>query len=63
VPGATMATVNLAHVVTAVEFVVAEIVGLLDGKTLLRRDEMELAVAPPDPLGDNLERPTTEITA
>jgi hypothetical protein len=42
--------------------VVAKIVGLLDGK-LLRRDEMELAVAPPDPLGDNLERPTTEITA
>jgi hypothetical protein len=57
-----MATVNLANVVTAVEFVVAKIVGLLDGK-LLRRDEMELAVAPPDPLGDNLERPTTEITA
>jgi hypothetical protein len=63
VPGATMATVNLAHVVTAVEFVVAEIVGLLDEKALLRRDELELEGNPPDPLPENLERPTTEITA
>ena len=63
VPGATMATVNLAHVVTAVEFVVVEIVGLPDEKALLRRDELELAVAPPDPLPENLERPTTEIPA
>jgi hypothetical protein len=36
VPGATMATVNLAYVVAAVEFVVAEIV------ELHRRDELEL---------------------
>jgi hypothetical protein len=63
VPGATMATVNLAHVVTAVEFVVAEIAGLPDEKALLRRDELELAVAPPNPLPSNLERPTTEISA
>jgi hypothetical protein len=35
VPGATMATVNLAYVVAAVEFVVAEIV------ELHRRDELE----------------------
>ena len=58
-----MSTVNLAHVVTAVEFVVVEIVGLPDEKALLRRDELELAVGPPDPLPENLERPTTEITA
>lgn len=63
VPGAAMATVNLAHVVTAVEFVVAEIVGLQDEKALLRRDELEPAVAPPDALLESLEGPTTEITA
>lgn len=61
VPGATMATVNLAHVVTAVEFVVVDIVGLPDEKALFRRDELEPAVAPPDPLPENLERPTTEL--
>jgi hypothetical protein len=45
VPGATMATVNLAHVVTAVEFVVVDIVGLPNEKALFRRDELEPAVA------------------
>ncbi len=63
VPGATMATVNLAHVVAAVEFVVAEIVERPDDKGLLRRDELEQATAPPDSLPENLERPTTEIAA
>ena len=63
VPGATMATVNLAHVVTAVEFVVLEIVGVPDEKALLRRDELKLAVSSPDPLPENLERLTTEIRA
>jgi len=58
-----MATVNLAHVVTAVEFVVVEIVGLPDEKALLRRDELELAVSPPDPLPEDLKQPTTEIPA
>jgi len=58
-----MATVNLAHVVAAVEFVVVEIAGLTDEKALLRRDELELAVAPADPLPEILERPTTEIHA
>jgi hypothetical protein len=63
VPGATMATVNLAHVVTAVEFVVLEIVEVPDEKALLRRDELKLAVSSPDPLPENLERLTTEIRA
>ena len=63
VPGATMATVSLAHVVTAVEFVVVEIAVLPDEKALLRRDELELAVDPPNPLPENLKRPTTEISA
>ena len=59
VPGATMATVNLAHVVTAVEFVVAEIVEQIDKKTLLQRDELEPATELPVP--ENLERPTPEL--
>ena len=63
VPGATMATVNLAHVITAVEFVVAEIVEQPDGKALLRRDELEPATALPDLLPENLERPMPEIAA
>ena len=58
-----MATVSLAHVVTAVEFVVVEIAVLPDEKALLRRDELELAVDPPNPLPENLKRPTTEISA
>ena len=48
VPGATMATVNIAHVVAAVEFVAAEIVEQPDEKALLRRDELEPATAPRD---------------
>ena len=63
VPGATMATVNLAHVVTAVEFVVAEIVEQPDEKALLRRDELEPATALPNSLPENLERPMPEIAA
>jgi hypothetical protein len=63
VPGATMATVNLGQVVTAVEFVVAEIVEQPDEKALLRRDELEPATALPDSLPENLERPTPEIAA
>jgi hypothetical protein len=59
VPGATMATVNLAHVVTAVEFVVAEIVEPPDEKALLQRDELEPATDLPAP--ENLERPTPEL--
>ncbi len=41
IPGATMATVNLAHVVAAVEFVVAEIAEPPNEKALPRRDELE----------------------
>jgi hypothetical protein len=41
IPGATMATVNLAHVVAAVEFVVAEIAELPNEKALPRQDELD----------------------
>ena len=41
VPGATIATVNLAHVVAAVEFVVVEIAERPNEKALLLRDELE----------------------
>lgn len=41
IPGATMATVNLAHVVAAVEFVVAEIAEPPDEKALPRQHELE----------------------
>jgi hypothetical protein len=48
VPGATMATLNLAHVVAAVEFVVAEIVEQPDEKAVLRGADIEPeAAAPP----------------
>jgi hypothetical protein len=63
VPGATMASVNLAHVVTAVEFVVVEMAEQPDDEALLLRDELEPVSAPPDPLAENRERPTTEIPA
>lgn len=61
VPGATMATVNIAHVVAAVEFVAAEIVEQPDEKALLRRDELEPATAPRDFSSEDLQRPTTPI--
>jgi hypothetical protein len=62
VPGATMATVNLAHIVSAVEFIVAEIVEPPDEKALLRRDELEAGQARPDPLvKDPLERRTPDV--
>ena len=43
IPGATMATVNLAHVVATVEFVVAEIAEPPDEKALPRQAELEPA--------------------
>jgi hypothetical protein len=61
VPGATMATVNLAHVVTAVEFVAAQVVENSEGQALLRSDELEQATAPADSPLENLARPTPEI--
>ena len=61
VPGATMATVNIAHVVAAIEFVAAEIVEQPDEKALLRRDELEPATAPRDSSSEDLQRPTTPI--
>lgn len=63
VPGATMATVNLAHVVTAVEFVAAQVVENSEGQALLRSDELEPATAPADAPFENLARPTPEIAA
>ena len=63
VPGATMGTVNLAHVVAAVEFVVAEIVERPDEKTLLGRAAIEPEVPQPDPLAESQERLTPEIAA
>jgi hypothetical protein len=51
-----MATVNFAHVVTAVEFVVAEIVEPPDEKALMHRDEIDAGRAPLDPLAEPLER-------
>ena len=41
IPGATMATVNLSHVVAAVEFVVAEIAEPPNEKALPRRGELD----------------------
>src|ERR1700722_3645335 len=61
VPGSPMATVNLAHVVTAVEFVAAQVVENSEGQALLRSDELELATAPADSLSEDLARPTPEI--
>jgi hypothetical protein len=61
VPGATMATVNFAQVVTAVEFVVAEIVEPPDEKALMHRDEIDAGRAPLDPLAEPLEPNTSEI--
>jgi hypothetical protein len=62
VPGATMATVNLAHVVSAMEFIVAEIVEPPDEKALLRRDELDAGQARLDPsVKDPLERRTPDV--
>jgi hypothetical protein len=61
VPGATMATVNLAHVVTAVEFVVAEIAELPDDNAVSHRDAIDPADASSDPSDELQERPASEI--
>ena len=45
IPGVTIATVNLAHVVAAVEFVVAEIAERPNEKALPLRDELEEPVS------------------
>jgi hypothetical protein len=62
VPGATLATVNLAHVVSAMEFIVAEIVEPPDEKALLRRDELDAGQARLDPsVKDPLERRKPDV--
>jgi hypothetical protein len=63
VPGATMATVNLAHVIAFVEFVVAEIVEQPDERALFRRDEGEQAFDPPLSSPENTELVAPEISA
>src|SRR5262249_5458211 len=59
VPGTTMATVNLARVVTAVEFVIAEMAEPPDEQTPLRRDEIDTDRASSDPLAETRERSTS----
>jgi hypothetical protein len=44
IPGATMATVNLAHLVAAVEFVATEIAQQPNETALSRRDELQPAL-------------------
>jgi hypothetical protein len=60
VPGATMATVNLAHIVTAVEFVATEIAESSDERSVLGTDEIEPDTAAPDLLAETLERRAQE---
>lgn len=42
VPGASVATINLAHIVAAVEFTVAEMAANPDDKTVLFGDDIEM---------------------
>jgi hypothetical protein len=46
VPGATMATINVAQIVAAVEFVVAEMAELADKNALSRHDAIEPGLQP-----------------
>lgn len=61
VAGAAMATVNLAQVVAAVEFAVAEIVEPPDDKAVLT--DIEAPLPQPAPLAEGLPRPTPELAA
>ena len=56
VPGATMATVNLAHVVGAVEFVAEANVDQPEGASNLIGDEMSPEVGHADSLSETIER-------
>jgi len=49
VPGATVATVNLAHIVAAVEFTVAEMAVQSDNPSARYGDEIDDGPAPPAP--------------
>jgi hypothetical protein len=56
VPGATVATVNLAHVVAAVEFVAEETVASPDDVALPANDEIEVDKPRVGSLSDTIER-------
>jgi hypothetical protein len=56
VPGATVATVNLAHVIAAVEFVAEETVESPNDSTVPMRDEIETGGSRIGSLSDTIER-------
>jgi hypothetical protein len=56
VPGATVATVNLAQIVAAVEFVAEETVGSPDDVALPANDEIDVAEPRVGSLSDTIER-------
>jgi hypothetical protein len=56
VPGATMATINLAHVVGAVEFVAEATAEPSDDDRTLAEDEVEPAAGRSDTLSETIER-------
>ena len=56
VPGATMATINLAHVVGAVEFVAEATVEIPDDGTSRADNEVEPAMGQLDTLSETIER-------
>jgi hypothetical protein len=62
VPGATVATVNLAHVVAAVEFVAEETVASPDDVAVPASDEIETAEPRIGSLSDTIER-ANEVSA
>ncbi len=56
VPGATVATVNLAHVIAAVEFVAEETVGSPSDREMPMRDDIEPNVSRIGSLSDTIVR-------
>lgn len=62
VPGATVASVNLAHVVAAIEFTVAEMAEPPGDESTISEDEVEMNLAEPvaEPSGRDAMTPTME---
>jgi hypothetical protein len=56
VPGATVATVNLAHVVAAVEFLAEETVEQPSSAAVLRGEDVEVGPAQGGSLSETIER-------
>ena len=56
VPGATLATVNLAHVVAAVEFLAEETVEQPSGAAVLTGEDVEVGPAQVGSLSETIER-------